>query len=70
MAGPAAGGDVTPEPLEAVVHAVLHTGGDPLYITARIEGDKVESEVTTRRAEPEDEKVAAEELTDFLRSLD
>jgi sulfide:quinone oxidoreductase len=65
-----AGVDVTPEPLRPVVHAVLHTGGDPLYITARIDGDEVESEVSTHPAQPEDEKVAAEELTDFLRSLD
>ena len=31
-----AGADVTPEPLRPVVRAVLHTGGEPLYITARI----------------------------------
>jgi sulfide:quinone oxidoreductase len=65
-----AGADVTPEPLRPLVRAVLHTGTQPLYITARIEDGSVESEVTTERAWPDDEKVAAEELTPFLRSLD
>jgi len=65
-----AGAKVTPEPLRPVVRAVLHTGIQPLYITAHIENGSVESEVTTERAWPADEKVAAEELTPFLRSLD
>ena len=65
-----AGADVTPEPLRPVIRAVLHTGRQPLYITARIEDGRVESEVTTERAWPDDEKVAAEELGPFLRSLD
>jgi sulfide:quinone oxidoreductase len=65
-----AGADVTPEPLRPVIRAVLHTGKQPLYITARIEDGRVESEVTTDRAWPADEKVAAEELGPFLRSLD
>jgi sulfide:quinone oxidoreductase len=65
-----AGAEVTPEPLRPVVRAVLHTGTEPLYITARIEDGIVESEVTRERAWPETEKVAAEELTPFLDSLD
>lgn len=65
-----AGADVTPVPLRPVVRAVLHTGGEPLYITARIEDGRVESEVTTERAWPADEKIAGEELGPFLRSLD
>jgi sulfide:quinone oxidoreductase len=64
-----AGADVTPEPLRPLIRAVLHTGGQPLYITARIEDGRVESEVTTERREPDDEKVMAEELGPFLRSL-
>ena len=65
-----AGADVTPEPLRPLIRAVLHTGRQPLYITARIDGDRVESEVTTEPASPADEKIAAEELGPFLRSLD
>jgi sulfide:quinone oxidoreductase len=65
-----AGAAVTPEPLRAVIRAVLHTGKEPLYITARIEDGKVESEVTTESAWPRDEKVQAEELGPFLRSLE
>ena len=65
-----AGADVTPEPLRPVIRAVLHTGREPLYIAARIEDGRVESEVTTERREPDDEKVMAEELGPFLRSLD
>jgi hypothetical protein len=65
-----AGAAVTAEPLRPVVRAVLHTGGEPLYITARIANGAVESEVATERAWPADEKVAAEELGPFLRSLD
>lgn len=65
-----AGANVTPEPLRPVIRAVLRTGEQPLYITARIEDGRVESEVTTERAWPADEKVLAEELGPFLRSLD
>jgi sulfide:quinone oxidoreductase len=65
-----AGAAVDPEPLRPIVRAVLHTGAQPLYITARIDGDRVESEVTTEAAWPADEKVAAEELGPFLDSLE
>lgn len=65
-----AGVDVEPEPLRPVIRGVLHTGRRPLYLTARIEDGRVESEVTTERAWPADEKVVAEELGPFLRSLD
>lgn len=65
-----AGADVTPEALQPVIRAVLHTGKQPLYITARLEDGRVESEVTTDDPWPADEKVAAEELGPFLRSLE
>jgi sulfide:quinone oxidoreductase len=65
-----AGVELTPEPLRPVIRAVLHTGTQPLYITAHILDGGVESEVTTERAWPADEKVAAEELGPFLNSLD
>lgn len=64
-----AGADLEIEPLRPVVRAVLHTGKQPLYITARLEDGQVESEVSTERAWPADEKVVAEELGPFLRSL-
>ena len=64
-----AGADVVPEPLRPVVRAVLHTGAKPLYITARLEGDTVQSEVTTT-GWPADEKIVAEELSPFLESLE
>jgi sulfide:quinone oxidoreductase len=65
-----AGVDLEVEPLRPVVRAVLHTGTQPLYITARLQDGDVESEVSTERAWPADEKVVAEELGPFLRSLD
>jgi hypothetical protein len=65
-----AGADVTPELLRPVIRASLHTGSEPLYITARIEDGHVESEATAELRKPDDEKVMAEELGPFLRSLD
>jgi sulfide:quinone oxidoreductase len=65
-----AGASVDPEPLRPVVRVVLHTGAEPLYITARMDGDRFESEVTTEQAWPADAKIAAEELGPFLDSLD
>jgi hypothetical protein len=53
-----------------VIHGVLYTGADPLYLTARIENGRVESEVSREAEWPRDEKVVAEELGPFLRSLD
>jgi sulfide:quinone oxidoreductase len=65
-----AGAAVDPEPLRPVVRVVLHTGAEPLYITARSDGDRFESEVTTDSAWPADAKIAAEELGPFLDSLE
>jgi sulfide:quinone oxidoreductase len=64
-----AGVELTPEPLRPVIRAVLHTGTQPLYITAHLLDGGVESEVTTERAWPADEKVAAEELGPFLNRI-
>ena len=58
------------ETLRPVLRGVLYTGAEPLYLTARIENGRVESEVSHDRPWPADEKVAAEELGPFLRSLD
>jgi sulfide:quinone oxidoreductase len=65
-----AGAEVEPEPLRPLVRGVLHTGGAPLYLSARLEdGRVVESEATFEASWPADDKVVAEELPDFLRSL-
>ena len=65
-----AGAEVQVEPLRPVLRGVLYTGAEPLYLTARIEDGHVESEVARDRPWPADEKVVAEELGPFLRSLD
>jgi len=65
-----AGADVEVEPLRPVLRGVLYTGAEPLYLTARIEDGGVESEVARDRPWPADEKVVAEELGPFLRSLE
>lgn len=64
-----AGADVQAEPLRPVLRGVLYTGAEPLYLTGRIEDGRVESEVARDRPWPADEKVVAEELGPFLRSL-
>jgi sulfide:quinone oxidoreductase len=65
-----AGMEVKREPLRPVIRGVLHTGAAPLYLTTRLEeGRVVESEATTEAAWPVDDKVVAEELPEFLRSL-
>ena len=65
LAGPAD----EPPPLRPVIRGVLYTGERPLYLTAHVEDGEVRSEVTTEQAWPADEKVVAEELGPFLRSL-
>jgi sulfide:quinone oxidoreductase len=65
-----AGATVEVEPLQPVIHGVLYTGAEPLYLTARIEDGHIESEVSREAQWPKDEKVVAEELGPFLRSLD
>ncbi len=64
-----AGADVEVQPLRPVLHGVLYTGAEPLYLTARIDNGRVQSEVGRDRPWPADEKVVAEELGPFLRSL-
>ena len=65
-----AGAEVQVEPLRPVLRGVLYTGAEPLYLTARIEDGRVESEVSRERPWPADEKIVAEELGPFLHSLD
>ena len=65
-----AGDGLEPEPLRPVIRGVLHTGAEPLFLTARIEDGRTESEASSEPAWPPDEKVIAEELGPFLRALD
>jgi sulfide:quinone oxidoreductase len=65
-----AGAKVEPAPLRPVLRGVLYTGREPLFLTARYADDGVESEVSHEQAWPADEKIVAEELGPFLRSLD
>ena len=65
-----AGAELDVGPLRPTLHGVLYTGAEPLYLTARIEDGCVDSEVSRDRPWPADEKVVAEELGPFLRSLD
>jgi sulfide:quinone oxidoreductase len=66
-----AGADVVPEPLHPVIRGKLLTGGDPLYISARVVGaEGFESEVFETPPWPADEKVVAEELGPYLAQLD
>ena len=59
-----------PEPLRPVIWGVVHTGAAPLYVTARIAGGLMQSEATTERVWPPDEKVVSDELGLFLRTLE
>ena len=61
---------IEPEPLRPVIYAELHTGKDPLYITARMDNGRVDTEVTTEEAWPREEKLVARELGSFLASLE
>jgi sulfide:quinone oxidoreductase len=65
-----AGADVEPTPLRPVIRGVLYTGRDPLFLTARYADGDIESEVSHEQAWPAEEKIVAEELGPFLRSLD
>ena len=67
---PLVGDAPAPQPLRPEIRGVLHTGAAPLYLTARMEDGRMESEATSERAWPPDEKVVAEELGPFLRTLE
>jgi hypothetical protein len=64
-----AGAGEEPAQLRPVIRGVLYTGERPLYLTARLENGAIQSEVTTEKAWPAEEKVVAEELGPFPQSL-
>ncbi len=62
-----AGADVEHEPFKPVLRGVLLTGGDPLYMSARLIGTgSFESEVSDEPLWPSGAKVAAAELDGYL----
>ena len=65
-----AGAELDVGPLRPTLHGVLYTGAAPLYLTARLEDGRVDSQVSRDRPWPAAEKVVAEELGPFLRSFD
>jgi sulfide:quinone oxidoreductase len=62
-----AGTTAEAEPFQPVIHGMLLTGGDPLYMSARLIGsDSFESEVSDAPLWPTGAKVAADELGAYL----
>jgi len=62
-----AGASVEARPFQPVIRGKLLTGGDPLYISARLVGTTgFESEVHDQPPWPEDDKVVAEELGAYM----
>jgi sulfide:quinone oxidoreductase len=65
-----AGADVERQPLRPVLRGVLHTGAAPLYLQTVLDGRRVVSSSADTESEwPAEDKVVADELPDFLRSL-
>jgi sulfide:quinone oxidoreductase len=66
-----AGADVEVKSFQPIIRAKLLTGGEPLFISARLIGPRgFESEVYDTPPWPEDEKVVAEELGPYLAKVD
>ena len=62
-----AGAEVDHEAFQPVIRGLLLTGGDPLYLSARLIGaGSFESEVSGEPLWPSGDKVAADELDDYL----
>jgi sulfide:quinone oxidoreductase len=66
-----AGAQITPERFDPVIHGMLLTGGDPLYLTARIAGGHgLGSEATATPTWSPSAKIAAQHLAPYLDTLD
>jgi sulfide:quinone oxidoreductase len=66
----AAGLGPAPAPLRPVIRGVLHTGAQPIYITAHlIAGHGVRAQVDRSAPWPIDDKIVAEELGPYLTGL-
>ncbi len=66
-----AGAQVTPEPFHPVIHGMLLTGGQPLYLTAHITGGHgFSSEITDTATWSPPSKIAARYLAPYLDEHD
>jgi sulfide:quinone oxidoreductase len=66
-----AGAPVTPEPFNPVIHGMLLTDGDPVYLTARITGGQgFSSEITDTPTWSPSAKIAAKYLAPCLDAHD
>jgi len=66
-----AGAEVTPEPFNPVIHGMLLTDDEPLYLTARITGGHgFSSEITDAPTWSPPSKIAAKYLAPYLDELD
>jgi sulfide:quinone oxidoreductase len=62
-----AGASITPEPFHPVIHGMLFTGGEPVYLTARITGGHgFSSEITDTPTWSPPAKIAAKYLAPYL----
>jgi sulfide:quinone oxidoreductase len=62
-----AGAPITPEPFHPVIHGMLFTGGEPVYLTARITGGHgFSSEITDTPTWSPPAKIAAKYLAPYL----
>ena len=66
-----AGASVTPEAFNPVIHGMLLTDGEPLYLTARLTGGHgFSSEITDAPTWSPPSKIAAKYLAPYLDALD
>jgi sulfide:quinone oxidoreductase len=66
-----AGAPVAPEPFDPVIHGMLLTGGDPVYLTARITGGHgFSSEISNTPGWSPSTKIVAKYLSPYLESHD
>jgi sulfide:quinone oxidoreductase len=66
-----AGADVSPEPFDPVIHGMLLTDGEPLYLTAKISGGHgFSSNISEAPTWPVGRKIAAKYLAPYLDQLD
>ncbi|HEY4809832.1 MAG TPA: FAD-dependent oxidoreductase [Solirubrobacteraceae bacterium] len=66
-----AGAAVDPQPFHPLIHGILLTAADPLYLTAHIAGGQgFSSEISDTPSWPHPAKISAKYLTPYLEQLD
>ncbi len=66
-----AGANVVPEPFNPVIHGMLLTDAEPMYLTAKITGGRgFSSEISDTPTWPTGQKIAAKYLAPYLDQLD